>query len=60
MKAPEVESTDRQPADVMFLGMTAGGALFAIAGVLTTTVWAAVLGLVGICFGAVYFLLTEF
>jgi hypothetical protein len=57
---PLTESNTRTATDYVHFALTFFGDLIAIAGVVTTTVWAAVLGLVMIAIGVGYFLLDSY
>lgn len=48
-----VDSTDRKPAEYVAFALAAFGNILGTAGVVTTTVWAAVLGAVLALIGAV-------
>jgi hypothetical protein len=54
-----VESTDRVPLDYFSFGVTCLGVIIGISGVITTSLPAAICGLVLIAFGLAYFLLLQ-
>lgn len=53
----DVESTDRTLRDAFHFGLTGFGELVLTAGVVTTTLWAFICGLVLIFLGLAYFVL---
>jgi hypothetical protein len=55
----QVESTDRGPMDYFHFGVACLGMLIHVAGIVTTTEWAAMIGLVLVAFGLAYFLLHQ-
>jgi hypothetical protein len=54
-----VESTDRGPTDYFHFGVTCLGVLIHVAGVVTLTECAAIIGLVLAAFGRAYFLMHQ-
>ncbi|HEY2083713.1 MAG TPA: hypothetical protein VGI88_13095 [Verrucomicrobiae bacterium] len=54
-----VESTDRRPTDYFHFGVTCLGVIIHVAGVVTTSLAAAICGLVLIAFGLAYFVMQD-
>lgn len=54
-----VDSSDRKPAEYAAFGLAAFGNILAAAGLVTTTVWVALLGVVFMLIGAVVLLAFE-
>lgn len=59
MDIEEVESTTRKPADYVAFALVAFGNILGSAGIVTTTVWAGVLGLVLALIGLVALVVLE-